>query len=54
VPTNTIAYNALISTCEKGKQPESALELFKAMQQRGVMANVITYSVLISACDKGN
>ena len=26
-----ITYNALISACEKGKQPERALELFEAM-----------------------
>ena len=29
--TDVITYNALISACEKGKQPERALELFKAM-----------------------
>ena len=28
---DTITYNALISACEKGKQPEQALKVFKAM-----------------------
>ena len=51
---NVITYNALISACEKGKQPERALELFEAMQQRGVVPNVITYSALISVCEKAN
>ena len=50
---NVITHSTLISTCEKGKQPERALEVFKAMQQQGVMPNVIAYSALISACEKG-
>ena len=43
---NVITYNALISACEKGKQPERALELFEALQQQGVLPNVITYGAL--------
>ena len=39
--------------CEKGKQPEWALELFEAMQRQGVVPDVIAYSALISACEKG-
>ena len=35
-----ITYSTLISACEKGNQPEQALELLKAMQQQGVMPNV--------------
>ena len=50
---NVIIYNALISACDKGKQPESALEVFKAMQQQGVVPNIISYSALISASGKG-
>ena len=49
---NVITYSALISACEKGKQPERALELFAAMKQQGVVPNVIAYSALISVCDK--
>ena len=44
-----ITYSALISACAKGKQPERALEVFKAMQQQGIMPHVITYRTLISA-----
>ena len=47
------SYNALISACEKGKQPERAWEVFQAMQQQGLAQDVITYSALISACEKG-
>ena len=39
---NVIIYSALISACEKGKQPERVLELFEAMQQQGVVPNIIT------------
>ena len=55
VVPNVITYSALISTCEKSKQPvsERALELFEAMQRQGVVPNVITYGALISACEKG-
>ena len=34
---NVITYSAQISTCEKGKQPERALELFEVMQRQGVV-----------------
>ena len=37
VVTNVITWDSLISTCEKGKQPERALELLEAMQQQGVV-----------------
>ena len=53
VAPNVITYNALISTCEKGKKPERAHELLKAMQRQGVVPNVITYSALISTCESG-
>ena len=43
----------MISACEKGKQPERALQLFEAMKQQGVVPDEITYSALISACKKG-
>jgi pentatricopeptide repeat protein len=48
---DVITYSALISACEKGKQPERALELFEAMQRQGVVPDVITYSALVSACE---
>ena len=40
VVAHVITYNALVSTCEKGKQPEQALELFKAMQRRDILAQL--------------
>ena len=48
-----ISYNALISACEKGKQPEQAMEMFHAMQRHSVVPNLISYSALLSACEKG-
>ena len=48
-----ITYNALISACDKGKEPSLALKLFETMRRRGVVPCVVTYSALISACEKG-
>ncbi len=48
-----ITYSALINACQKGKQPERALELFEAMKQQGIVPDEITYSALLSACEKG-
>ncbi len=50
---NVITYNALISACAKGKQPERAMEIFSKMQQQDIVPIVITYNALISACEKG-
>ena len=44
---NVITYNAMISACEKGKQPERALELFDAMKQQSMVPDVMTYNALI-------
>ena len=44
---NVISYSALISTCEKGKQPKQALELYGTMQQQAMLPNVITYYALL-------
>ena len=46
-------FSALISACEKGKQPERALEMFQAMQRQGMVPDIITHSAVISACEKG-
>ena len=35
VVPDVITYNALISACEKGEQPEQALKIFGEMKQRG-------------------
>ena len=51
--TVAITYIAWSSACEKGKQPERALELFEAMKRKGLLPDVITYIALISACEKG-
>ena len=50
---NIITYNALISACDKGRQPEQALEVFETMREQVVLPDVITYSALISACKNG-
>ena len=52
VVPDVITYSGLISTCEKGKQPERAHELLETMQRQGVVPNVITYNALISTCEK--
>ena len=41
---NEITYDALISACEKGKQPERPMEVSKAMLQQGVVPNAFTYT----------
>ena len=46
VVTDAFTCNALISACEKGKQPERALKVFDAMVQQGVVPTAITYSPL--------
>ena len=53
VVPNAITYNALSTACEKGKQPEGALQVFELMQNPGIVLNTITYNALISACEKG-
>ena len=53
VVPNAITYNALIGACEKGKQPEPALNVFETLVQQGVVPNAITYSELINTCEKG-
>ena len=51
---NVIIYNAAISVCGKGQQPQQALHLLQELQLRGLLPNVITYSAAISACEKGS
>ena len=46
-------YSALISACEKGKQPDQALKVFEAMVEQGLLPGAITYNALVSACEKG-
>merc|ERR1712226_493629 len=48
-----MGFNAVISACEKAKQPEQALQLFEEMQRRVLEPDVITFSAVISACEKG-
>ena len=52
VVPDVVTYNALMNACEKGKQPEQALEFFEVMQRHGVAPNMITYNALISTCGK--
>ena len=49
---DVITYNSLISACEKGKNPEHALQIFDSMEHQRVQLDVITFSSLISACEK--
>ena len=48
----TIDYNATISTCEKGKRWELALELLEECKTWATR-NTFSYSAAISACEKG-
>ena len=48
-----ITYSAAISACEKGKQPDKALELLEDMQQKGLRHDTIGYSAAISTYEKG-
>ena len=52
VVPNIISYNALISTCEKGKNLEKASRLFVEMQVAGIKPDATTYNALISVCEK--
>ena len=50
---DTIAYSAAISTCEKGKQPDKALELLEDMQPKGLEPDIIVYNAMMSTFEKG-
>ena len=50
---DVITCNALISACEKGKQPDCAMEAFQALQQQGAVPGTITCNALVTACEKG-
>ena len=50
---DVITYSAAISACEKGQQPQHALQLLQEMQYKGIVPNVISYSEAISACEWG-
>ena len=47
-----ITRNAVISACEKAKQPHEAVELLAEMQQRGLELNAIPCSAAISAYEE--
>merc|ERR1712232_836678 len=47
-----ISYSALLSACEKGKQPERAWDIFQDMQQQSLLPDVIMYGALLSAGEK--
>ena len=44
-----IAYSAVVSACEKAKQPHKAMELLAEIQQKVLRPNVISYATAISA-----
>ena len=49
-----VTYDAAISACEKGQQPQLALHMVQELQLRGLLRTVITYNAAISACGKGH
>ena len=53
VVPNVITYSALISACEKGKQPETTMAMFYAIQRQDVVPDIMTYGALISTCQRG-
>jgi len=50
---DVITYNAVISACEKGRQPEQALKVFQALQRQRTLPDIITYDAVVSAYEKG-
>jgi len=50
---DVIIYSAVISACEKGQQPERALELLEEMRQERLEANASTFRAVISAGETG-
>ena len=51
--TDTFSCSAAISACEKGKQPDKALERLVDMQLTGLEPDMITSNASVSACEKG-
>ena len=46
-----VTYTAQISTCDKCRMTERALQLSDEMQRQGLHPDVVTYTVLISTCE---
>eukprot|EP00913_Durusdinium_trenchii_P026337 g24713.t1 len=53
IQPNNISYNAIISSCEKGRQWQAALSIFHAMQLASHQPDVISYSAVLSSFEKG-
>jgi pentatricopeptide repeat protein len=51
---DVITYNAAISACERGRQPERAVQLVVEMQAQELRPDAITYNTAMSACEKGH
>ena len=45
---DVITFNAVINACEKGAEPQRALELLTEMQQKRVEPDVVTFSLGVS------
>ena len=43
----------MINACSKGKQPELAREMLKALRVQEVVPDAITYNAVINACGRG-
>ena len=50
---NVVTYIVPFSACGKGRQQETAMQVFAAMVKQCMVPNAIAYSSLISACEKG-
>lgn len=48
----TRSFNALMSACERGDQPDRALEVFRKMKRAQQPPTAVTYNTLLSALGK--
>ena len=52
IKTDSIAFNAVISTCEKASDWQRGLSILDLMTSRSIEASVVTYNSAMSACGK--
>ena len=48
----TRSFNALMSACERGDQPDRALEVFRKIKRAQQLPTAVTYNTLLSALGK--
>ncbi len=49
---NTRSFNALMSACERGGEPDRALEVFRKIERSAQQPTAVTYNTLLSALGK--